>query len=120
MEAKLNEAERQYALRFISSAEALGRRPAGQVWVAALVLMLAGLVLAFYAVDVYLGNLTPRTQTYVLLPGVVGGLVLIAAGAAVARSAARASARRRLAAILRKLLAEQPEAPEAPAQPPAN
>ena len=27
MEAKLTEAERQYALRFISSADALGRRP---------------------------------------------------------------------------------------------
>jgi hypothetical protein len=111
MLSRLTEAERQYAMRYVNSADAAAKRPVWQVWVASLVLMVGGLVLAGYAIDLFLNSPSDSNVTYILLPGGVGGLLLVLVGAGVGRSACRSSARRRLATILRKLLADEPESP---------
>ncbi len=104
MDNQLTHREMADVNRFLrSSTSGIGDRPV--TWAVSFLLVACGLILGGWATILFLGNPTDHAARYVLLPGGGGGLLTAMTGVLVSWLAERTNERKRLAAILKKLLA---------------
>ena len=110
MSADLSPEDLSFVREFVQTADSMGEPQRRLGTVASAVLIVCGVLLAGYAAYLFTAQPSDRVARFVLLPGVGGGLGLAALGLLIPRLCSHCEEKKRLGAILTRLVPEDSDA----------
>ena len=110
MSADLSPEDLSFLREFVQTADSMDNPQRRLATVASAVLIVCGVVLAGYAAYLYTAHPSDQIARFVLLPGVGGGLGLAALGLLLPKFCSHCEEKKRLGAILTKLVAQDSDA----------
>jgi hypothetical protein len=108
--ADLSPQDRCFVQEFVETADSMEDPQRRLATVSSAVLIVCGMILGGYAAYLFTTNPSDRIARFVLLPGVGGGLGLAALGVLIPRLCSHCEEKKRLGAILTKLLGDNDSA----------